>query len=144
MTSGTDFTGLELWYEQVVLSVGQPNVNVSYLNESSVARTTGVQTAPVAPMISSRMFRIPLTLGDKGISGVTGVVGGGATVGSFNLLILRRLGGARSRVISDLTTQDFLATGMPQIWEDSALITIVTPDSTSTGTFQISVDIASA
>ena len=34
-------------------------------------------------------------------------------------------------------------TGMPQIWPDSALISMVCPDSTSSGVYELQVELAS-
>lgn len=138
---GNDFTGLELWYEQVTAGTGVQNVNVTYLDENAASSTTGVVAAPAA-MIIGRMFQLPLQAGDKGIQGVTGVAGTVATVGTFNLLIMRALGEARIRVANDGVVQDALATGMPIVFADSALIMIVTPDSTATGLPEVVIDIA--
>lgn len=139
---GTDFTGLELWYEQVSAGTLVQNLNVTYNNESgATGRTTGVQAAPAA-MIQSRMFLLPLQAGDKGIQGVTGVVGTVASAGTFNLLVMRPLGEARIRVANDGDVQDALKTGMPIVFADSALIIIVTPDGTSTGLPEVFIDVA--
>jgi hypothetical protein len=137
---GTDYTGLELWYEQVTVGTGVQNVAVTYNDENGSSSTTGTVAAPAA-MAVNRMFQLPLAAGDKGIQGVTGVVGSVATVGTFNLLVLRPLAEARIRVANDAVIQDMLATGMPIVYADSALMIIVTPDSTSSGLVEVALDI---
>ena len=138
---GTNYSGLELWYEQVTAGTLVQNVNVTYLDENAVSSTTGTIAAPAA-MAVSRMFQLPLAAGDIGIQGVTGVVGTVASAGTFNLLILRPLGEARLRVPNDSVVQDALATGMPIVYADSAFIMVVTADSTSTGLAEVSIDVA--
>ena len=138
--NGTDFTGLQLWYEQVTASTLVPSVNVAYLNESGEDKTTGVIAMPLA-MIVGRMHKIPLAPGDKGIQGVTGVTATVASAGTFNLLVLRHLDECRIRVANDAVIHDALSTGMPIIFEDSALMMIVTPDSTASQMPELIVDI---
>lgn len=137
---GTDYTGLELWYEQVTVGTLVQNVNVTYNDENGASSTTGAYAMPLA-MIVGRMQQIPLAAGDKGIQGVTGVVGTVASAGTFNLLIMRPLGEVRIRVANDHVVQDLLATGMPQVFADSALRVVVTADSTATQLPELVVDI---
>lgn len=138
--SGTDYNGLELWYEQVTAGTGVQNVAVTYIDENAASSTTGTIAMP-AVMILGRMFQLPLASGDKGIRGVTGVVGTTATAGTFNLLIMRRLATVRIRVNNDAGVQDALSTGMPIIYDDSALVAIVATDSTSTGLPEMVIDV---
>jgi hypothetical protein len=137
---GTDYTGLELWYEQVTAGTLVQNVNVTYNDQSGASSTTGVYAMPAA-MILGRMQQIPLQAGDTGIQGVTGVVGTVASGGTFNLLIMRPLGEVRIRVANDGVVQDALMTGMPQVFADSALRVVVTADSTATQLPELIVDI---
>lgn len=137
---GTDYTGLELWYEQVTAGTLVQNVNVNYNNQSGAAKSTGVTAMPAA-MILGRMQQIPLAAGDTGIQGVTGVAGSVASAGTFNLLVLRPLTEVRIRVANDSVVQDALATGMPIVFADSALMMIVTADSTATQTPELVVDV---
>lgn len=138
--SGTDFTGLELWYEQVTAGTGIPSVNVNYNNQAGTAKTTGVTALPAA-MIVGRMSQLPLASGDSGIQGITGVTATVATVGTFNLLVMRPLAELRIRVANDGLTQDMLSTGMPVIYADSALMMVVTADSTATQLPELVIDI---
>lgn len=137
---GTDYTGLELWYEQVTAGTLIQNVAVTYNDENGASSTTGTFAMPLA-MILGRMQQIPLAAGDKGIQGVTGVVGTVASAGTFNILIMRPLGEIRVRIANDSVVQDLLMTGMPQIFDDSALRVVVTADSTATQLPELMVDI---
>lgn len=138
---GTDYNGLELWYEQVTAGTGIQNVAVTYNDENAASSTTGTVAMPAA-MILGRMHQIPLAAGDKGIQGVTGVVGSVATVGTFNILVMRRLGEIRIRVANDAVIQDILATGGPVVYADSALRMVIAADSTATGLPELMVDVA--
>lgn len=138
---GTDFTGLELWYEQVTAATGIQSVNVTYTNQAgTTGRTTGVTSQGTAGIVG-RMLQLPLQAGDSGIQGVTGVAGSVATAGTFNILVMRPLGEARIRVANDGVVQDALSTGMPVVFADSALRFIVTADSTATGLPECIVDV---
>jgi hypothetical protein len=137
---GTDYTGLELWYEQVTGGTLVQNVNVTYNDQGGASSTTGVYAMPAA-MIVGRMQQIPLAAGDTGIQGVTGVVGTVASGGTFNLLVMRPLGQIRIRIANDAIIQDALMTGMPQVFDDSALMMIVVADSTATQNPELVIDI---
>jgi hypothetical protein len=137
---GTDYTGLELWYEQVTAGTLVQNVAVTYNDQGGASSTTGTVAAPAA-MIVGRMFQLPLAAGDTGIQGVTGVVGTVASAGTFNILVMRPLGEVRIRVANDGIIQDALMTGMPIVFADSALMMVVTADSTATQTPELVVDI---
>jgi hypothetical protein len=137
---GTDYNGLELWYEQVTAATGIQSVNVTYNDENGSSSSTGTVSQGTAGIVG-RMMQLPLAAGDKGIQGVTGVVGSVASAGTFNILVLRALGEARIRIANDSVVQDMLATGMPIIFADSALMMIVTADSTSTGLPEINADV---
>lgn len=137
---GTDYTGLELWYEQVTAGTLVQNVAVTYNDQDGASSTTGTVAMPLA-MILGRMQQLPLAAGDTGIQGVTGVVGTVASAGTFNILVLRPLGELRIRVANDGIIQDVLSTGLPQVFEDSALRMVVTPDSTAAGLPELMIDI---
>jgi hypothetical protein len=130
---GTDFTGLELWYEQVTSGTGVQSFSVTYTNEAGV---TGCSTGGVSLGTAGtvgRMMQVPLASGDRGLRGVTGVAGSVATAGTFNILVMRRLWSGRVRINNDGDTHDFLKTELPEIFQNSALRIVVAPDSTNTG-----------
>ena len=138
---GTDFTGLELWIEQVTAGTGVQSVNVTYTNQAGTAgRTTGAQAAPAAAIVA-RMWPMLLAAGDSGIQAISNVVGTVATVGTFNVVIMRRLATVRVPIANFSSKLGFDQTGMPLVFADSALCLAVQPDSTATGLPYLRLDI---
>lgn len=138
---GTDFTNTEIWIEAVTAFTGNQSIAVTYTNQDGVTgRTTGTIATGVAPIVG-RMLQLPLQAGDTGVQKIESVVSTVATVGTFNVLVLRRLWSGRVMVANFGDVHDFLKTGMPQIFADSALMAIVQPDSTATGIFELVAEI---
>ena len=130
---GTDFSNTEIWIEAVTAFTGNQSIAVTYTNQSGVtAKTTGTIATGVAPIVG-RMLQLPLAAGDTGVQKIESVTSTVSTVGTFNVLVLRRLWNGRVRVANDGDIHDFMKTGLPQIFDTSALMCIVTPDSTATG-----------
>jgi hypothetical protein len=130
--TGGDYTDTELWIEFVTASTGTQSVAITYTNQ---AGTTGRTTGTVVTVAGTvgRMVQIPLAAGDTGIQAVTGVVGSVATVGTFNVLVLRPLWTGRVKLANDGDVHALDKTGMPIVFSDSALITLINADSTSSG-----------
>ena len=130
---GTDFDNTQLWIEQVTAGTGVQNVAVTYTNQDGVTgHTTGTVAMPAA-MILGRAVQLPLQAGDTGVRAVTGVVGSVATAGTFNILVVRPIWSGRVRSANDGGVHGPLETGRPIIYQDSALMMLVCPDSTATG-----------
>ena len=139
-----NYAGLELWFEQVTASTGIQSVNVTYINEAGTAgRTTGATSQGTAGIIG-RMTRMPLQAGDRGIQGVTGVVGTVSTAGTFNVLVMRRLGSWRVAVPGGGDPVDFTRTRLPEVFSQSAMYMVVQYDSTASGIPEIFANIRSA
>lgn len=147
--SGTDYSDTEIWVEVSTAFVTGTawQVQVTYTNQAGTAARSSIisPARAAAALTQGTMFRLSLQAGDTGVQKIESVIatnGGTAmTAGNYNVLILRRLGGARIRVANDSTVQDMFSTGMPFVFEDSALILLVTPDSTATGLPEVYVDI---
>lgn len=123
----------ELWVEQVTAATGQQAVTVTYTNEAGTAgQSTGAIGIGAAPTVGS-MWQLPLQAGDKGVSLVENVQGTVATAGTFNVHVMRPLGAVRIPVANAVVVFDFLALGMPKLFEDSALFIALNADSTSSG-----------
>lgn len=138
----SDFTGTQLWLEQVTAGTGVQGINVGYTNQSGTAgRSTGVFAT--AANIVGRCWQLPLQAGDTGVSIVNSVVGSTATVGTFNIMVLRPLWSGRVVIASGGDVHDMLRTGMPQIFADAALYALITPDSTATGLPEVMIDVSS-
>jgi len=137
------FEGIELWFEQVTPATGIQSVNVTYTNSYGIhARTTGPVSQGAAGIVG-RMTPMPLATGDKGVMEVTHVTGTVATAGTFNVLVMRRLWQGRVHVANSGDVHDMLRTGMPQVFQDSALYLVVQTDATASGVIEVVCEIVS-
>jgi hypothetical protein len=138
---GTDFTNTEVWIEAVTAFTGNQSIVVTYTNQSgTTGRTTGTIATGAAPIVG-RMVQLPLQSGDTGVRTIESITSSVSSAGTFNVLVLRRLWSGRVMAANFGDTHDFLKTGMPQIFADSALMAIVTPDSTATGIFDMTIEV---
>jgi hypothetical protein len=138
---GTDYTNTEIWIEAVTAFTGNQSIAVTYTNQAgTTARTTGTIATGVAPIVG-RMLQLPLQAGDTGVQKIESVVSTVSTVGTFNVLVLRRLWSGRIIAANFGDVHDFLKTGMPIIFADSALMVLSQPDATSTGVFELVAEI---
>jgi hypothetical protein len=137
----TNYCGLQLWVEQVTIGTGIQHVQINYLDQDGNAGDTGdvtlITTTPVG-----RCAQIPLAAGDSGIQQIVRVRGTTATVGTFNVMVLRPLWFGRVICANGGDIHDMLKTGLPRIYEDSALYTILYADSTAVGLPDITMQIA--
>ena len=138
---GTDFTGLELWVEAVTAFTGNLSINVGYRNQAGADVSTGVIATGIAPAIA-RVIPLPLAAGDSGIQRINSVVATVATVGTFNLVVVRRLATMRVLAANTGDCWGFDRTGLAEVFADSALCLAVQPDSTATGLPYVGFDIA--
>lgn len=138
---GTDYTNTEIWLETVTAFTGNQSIAVTYTNQDgTTGRTTGTIATGVAPTVG-RMLQLPLQAGDTGVQKIESVVSTVATVGTFNVLVMRRLWEGRVRINNDGDAHDMLKTGLPQIFADSALFLQVIADSTATGIPEVQLEI---
>lgn len=141
---GADYSGLEIWIECVTAFTGNPSIAVTYTNQAGVAgRTTGTIATGIAPTLG-RMLQLPLQAGDTGVQKIESVTATVATVGTFNVLVMRPLWSGRVKIANDGDVHDMLRTGMPQVYTDSAIVVLICADSTSSGVPELSMEIASA
>ena len=139
---GTDYTGLEIWVETVTTTGGSLAVEVTYTNEGGTgSRSTGAVVGPSGTALG-RCWQLPLQGGDKGVQTIDNVEGTGGSSGTFNVLIMRRLWSGRLSVTNKHLFSDLAATGLPRVYEDSALYVLGQPDSTGTGSYEILFEIA--
>jgi hypothetical protein len=139
--NGTDFTNTGIWIEAVTAFTGNQTITVTYTNQAGVAgRTTGAVATGVAPTVG-RMLQLPLQAGDTGVQKIDSVISTGSTVGTFNVLVMRRLWQGRVRIANDGDAHDFTKTGMPTVFANSALYLTVAADSTATGVPEIQIEV---
>ena len=141
---GNNYIGTELWYEANAAITTNQSLAVTYVDQSgNLGHTTGTVAFGVAPAIG-RMFRLPLAAGDTGIQTINTVVGTVSTAGTFNLHIMRPLCSIRLPIANHCEVLDFLRTGMPQIFDTSALFPVIYADSTSSGIVEMNIEVAYA
>jgi len=139
---GTDFTGCELWLGAVTAHTGNLTVSGTYTNGAGTAGKT-YSLATGTALTVGRCMQVPLAAGEgSGIQKLESVVGSVATVGTFNMMILRPLASGRVRINNDGDVLDFLKTGLRQVWENSAIMVMVAPDSTAIGQPEMLIEIA--
>jgi hypothetical protein len=135
----SNYGGTQLWIEAVTAFTGVCNVNIDYLDQGGQAGNTGVIATVALPI--GRCFQIPLAAGDSGVSQIVRIRGTIATVGTFNVMVLRPLWFGRVISANGGDVHDFLKTGLPQIFDTSALYVLLYADSTAVGlpdcTFQL-------
>lgn len=136
-----NYQGCELWFEAVTAFTGVPAVTVTYTNQSgTTGKSTGAVSPSAAPIIG-RMQRLPLASGDTGVQTVTNVACATATVGTFNILVMRKLWEGRIGLAGGQLVHAPDLTGLRQVFADSALFAIVTADSTAAGLPSVYLDI---
>lgn len=137
----TGGVGLELWVEQVTAATGNQAVNVTYNDQGGASGSTGAVGIGAAPTVG-RMWRLPLAAGDTGITQINNVTGSTATVGTFNVHVMRPLWSGYAAAANQLYVDDFLKVGMPVVYADSALaLVVMAPSGTSSGTPFLEFDI---
>lgn len=138
---GGSYGDTQIWLEQVTAGTGIQNVAVTYTNQAGTgSRSTG--TVATAVNIAGRMWQLPLQAGDTGVQKIDNVTGSVATVGTFNILVLRPLWSGRVKIANDGDVHDLAKTGMPVLFADSAIMLAVAADSTATGIPEIEMVIA--
>lgn len=140
--SNLDYTGYEIWIECVTAFTGIPTIAITYTNQAgTAAKTTGAVSLGSALAVG-QCFRMPLAAGDTGVQKIESVTATVATVGTFNVMVLRPLWENRVAAANDGGINDMLSTGLPEVFATSALYALVTPDSTSTGTPYVAAEFA--
>jgi hypothetical protein len=135
------YNGLEMWVEVVTAFTGNPTITITYTNQAGTAgQSTSISaTAPTL----GRFIQVPLAAGDSGIQKIESVTGTVATAGTFNVVILRPLWTGRVAATNSGDVHGLDKTGMPIVFQDSALVAYVNADSTSTGVPELRFEIAS-
>lgn len=130
---GTDYQLVEMWFECVTAFTGNASVLLTYTNEAGTGSKQTTNGNVAYPPIVGRMYRFALAAGDKGVQKLDNVFSSVATAGTFNVLLMRRLWQGRVPVVNLPYFANMYATGLERIYGDSALIAVISPDSTATG-----------
>lgn len=133
---GADYKGTEIWVEAVTAFTGTLSVAITYTNQDgTTGKTTGTVSVGSA-MTVGRMIQLPLAAGDTGVQKIESVTGTVATVGTFNVLVLRPIWMGRVTNTGGGSTHGPDQTDMPVVFADSALIAQVGSDSTAMPVFE--------
>ena len=147
----SNYGGLQVWMEVTTAFVTGTawTVRITYTDQDGNTGIAGVDlpTMAAAALPVNRMYQLPLAAGDSGIQKIESVIvtnGGTAmTAGAFNVMVLRPLWFGRVICANGGDVHDLLKTGLPQIFDTSALYMILYADSTAVGlpdcTFQIAM-----
>lgn len=143
VAGGTDFGDTQIWLEAVTAFTGNLSVAVTYTNQAgATARSTGTVALGIPPTVG-RLIQLPLQAGDTGVQKIDSVVATVATVGTFNVLVLRPLWSGRCKMANDGDVHDLFKTGMPVLYADSALCMAIASDSTGSGVPELEFVVAS-
>lgn len=117
-----NFNDLEIWVETVTSIVGNLTIAVGYTNQDGVnSRSTGTVTFGTANSTHA-CFRFPLQSGDSGVQQINSVVSTVATVGTFNIMVLRRLAETQITAGNEFDKVSVInGELLPQVYSDSAL-----------------------
>lgn len=130
-----------LWIEAVTAFTGNQSIAVTYTNQNNVTgKTTGTIATGVAPIVG-RMLKLPLASNDNQVKVVESVTSTVSTAGTFNVLVTRPIFRARVNIANGGDSFDFLRSGGRKIFEHSALILLIKPDSTATGLPSVLFDV---
>ena len=133
MVPAANYVGTQIWIEAVTAFTGNFSVQINYLDQDGSAGDTGVYATGVAPAVG-RMIHIPLAAGDNGVSQITRVRGTVSTVGTWNVMVLRKLWGPGRVVNANVgDIHDYVKVGFPQIYDTSALYCVLYADATAVG-----------
>jgi len=138
----TNYNGLQIWIEHVTAFTGTPSFEINYLDQDGNAGDSGVFSEVPASLLINRACQIPLAAGDSGVQQITRVRCTVATVGTFNVMVLRPLWSGQVFLANTGDVHDLLRTGLPVIYDTSALYVLITAASTSSGYPTMQIEIA--
>lgn len=138
---GTDYKGTQIWIEAVTAFTGNPTFTITYTNQDGTGSRTATLAAGLAPTLGRRLL-IPLQAGDTGVQKIDNVAASVATVGTFNVLVLRPLWTGRVRLANDGDIHGPDRTMMPELYADSAIDIMISTDATASGVPELELTIA--
>lgn len=122
-----DYGCTELYLEAVTGFTGNLTVTIGYNDQDGNSSTTGAYATGVAPA-GNRWVPIPFASGDCGIQRVNSVLGAVSSAGTFNIVVVRKLWVGWVHILNSGGDDTLFDTGMPEIYDDSALLVAHGPD----------------
>lgn len=144
--SAADYKGLRIFVEiNAAVSATATTVQVTYTNENGTTGRTTSATASLSGFVTGRLVELVLQSGDLGVQRIDSVIVGGvvATTGSVNVFVARVLWSDRAIIANYGAAKGLTDLGLTQVFQDSCLALFAVPDSTSTGTPEMRIEIAS-
>ena len=139
--------GLRIFVEiTTTMAASATTVTCTYSN-SAASPATGRTTASsgsLSGFVAGRWVELALQAGDSGVSKIESIIIGGATnaTGVANVIVARPLWSSGTRVANSGSYDGIDMTGMPRVYEDSALVVCTVADSTSSGVPDMLIEIA--
>ena len=144
LINGTDYTSVRIFVEiTTTMSATATTIQVTYTDQGGTSRAA-TATASLSGFVANRWVEIPLVAGSTGVQKIESVTVGGATnaAGALNVILARQLWGSRVNIALGADLHGLDKTGMPQIFPTSALVVTTSPDSTTSGTPELFLEIA--
>ena len=127
--------------ESVTAHTGNQSIRIIYEDGDDVERDTGTVATGAAPRVG-RCYQVPLVGAGNGVKKIKQVISTVSSAGTFNVLVVRWLAQMRIPFASYGESRDLYGTGMPIIYQDSALVVYNRPDSTAMGLPEWEIEIA--
>lgn len=137
-----DWSVVEIYFQIAVATSGTQTVSVQYTDQDGVSRASG-QVVVSGSTLLGRLVRIPLFAGGRGVQKIESVTVTNGSAGSWNVVLMRRLADARNNSSGSGDMQDLFKTGLPRVYQDSALTLVGIADSTATGQPDVKIEVAS-
>lgn len=147
---GTDYTGLQLWFEGASTFTGLPTVTVTYTNQGGTpgqsTSLSGISFVGGNVPGPERSKQFPLASGDSGLSKIESVTATVASAGTFNVFVARPLFTVRIPRANIPVILPIEQLGAPQVWTDSALFVMTQTDGNTNPAprIELNIEIASA
>jgi len=142
---GTDFSNLSIiaWVTTAV-SATATTLQVNYTNQAGTTGRASATTSSLSGFSIHRIVPISLQSGDSGVQKIESVTVGGtvATTGVVNVCVVRPLWQGRFPLTNAAVADTIDKTGMPQVFDTSALFITTVPDSTAGGISDFQIEIA--
>jgi hypothetical protein len=139
--------GLRLFVEiTTTMSASATTIVCTYSNSEASPATgrTTVTSGSMSGFVAGRWVELALAAGDSGVSKLESIVIGGATnaAGVANVIVARPLWSSATRVANSGSYDGIDMTGMPVVYDTSALVVTTVADSTSSGIPDLLIEIA--
>jgi hypothetical protein len=139
--------GLRIFVEVTTTMSASATTIVCTYSNSAASPATGRTTASSGSLngfVAGRWVELALQAGDSGVSKLESIIIGGATnaLGVANIIVARRLWGSGTRVANSGSYDGIDMTGLPIVYDTSALCVTTIADSTASGLVDLDIEIA--